>query len=886
MKPHLPFLLLILSSLSASLLAQTCPSAASGPPGSKNLPIGFAPGERDLSHRIGMNKATTNPPIGPATAAAEWAESNGVFCHWSNAELMNELQKENDLFIITTNAGWWNSWLASNGIPTTNVHYLNAPTDSLYVRDFGPWFIWDANQMFGLVDNIYNRPRPLDDVIPGIIAATYGIRYYGMDLIHTGGNYYTDGFGNAWSTRLVYKENPSKTEAEVNQIMADYLGIERYVTPEISYTIEHFDTFGKILAPDSMIWGEFPVNTTPWYYCEAALAYYQTLQCPYGWPYKIRRMPLWDIWSSWTAYINGLQTQDKLLICNYSLPSDAIAKQIYEEAAPGYRVINVGNGGTTWGDSIHCRTRNFVRRDAIRIYAQPHWESTDDVLNPYPVAARVIPDNSTALSKNPEIHWTRSGGAPFQAVSMTPTGNPHEYAGTIPAQPLGTRIDYFIHAEDLASNQKNEPLVAPSGMFTIQIESDVEPPDLQHLAIHGATPAEWPLTIECTATDNTGIPAVTLEYSIKGVPQPAVTLAQDEGTFRFSALMTGSAALNDLISYRIVAQDGASPSNVRRAPTDGWNYFKISASKPIAVIDLDKSPDSGPVLAAACDDLGLSVRYLSAWPASLGTYQAALICLGMNPTKGSLTSSQANGLVSFLNAGGNAYLEGGNCFAQDSSSSIYRASFGIASASAGSAVSSSVTGAAGTITAGMTFGYYGENDSSDHLTPAASALAVLHDGSDAKAVTYSTGTFRTAALSLQIADLVDGAHPSHGKLLAARLLEHLGFAIDLVAHVANNDPTKYAVDVKGDANANLGLCVSYGPGYRPLPQGLMLIDTITMLPPIIATLDGSGEFHAEYPVPALPSLDGVELYFQAWLQDMTTGQRYLTNRDRVTYHIS
>ncbi|MBI4882005.1 MAG: agmatine deiminase family protein [Planctomycetes bacterium] len=879
-------LLSLLAFGSNRLLAQSAAGTAPMPPGVKNLPIGWGPGERDLSHTIGMNKATTAPPTGPVTAAAEYDENIGVFCLWSNAELMDELQTGNDIYVITTNSSWWNSWFSSNGIPTTNVNYLNASTDTFWVRDYGPWFIWDGNQNFGLVDNIYNRPRPLDDVIPGAIASAYGVPYYGMDLIHTGGNYYADGFGNAWSSRLVYQENPSKTEAQVNQIMEDYLGIERYVTRELNYDIEHFDTFGKVLAPDTILWGEFPYNTTPWCWSEGALDYLETLQSAYGWPYKIHRMPLYTVGSSWSAYINSLQTQKKILLAKHNQASDATAKAIYEQAAPGYQVININAAGTYWGDSIHCRSRNFIMGNAIRIYAQPHWESTDKTASPYAVKAEVIPDNATSLAANPTIYWTTTGGAPFSVATMSPTANPDEYQGYIPAQPFGTTVEYYIYAQDLTGKTKKCPFVAPDGMFQIAVAADTSHPELDHVCVMSATTAEWPLTVDCIAKDNNCVPAVTLTYKINGVLQPAVTMVKDTGTFRFTGQMTGTVAVGDLISYKIEAVDNATSPNTLASPYLGWNYFPISSQKPIVVVELDQTPGSGKVLVDACEDLGLNVRYSTTWPSSLSSYSAALVCLGMNPTKKALTSSQANALVSFLNAGGSAYMEGGDCWATDSYASTYRSYFGISSAATGADVTGTIVGVSGQPTAGMTFSFYGENDSSDHLTPSGSATAVLKTGTYNKSVFYATGTYETAASSFEISSLVDAADPSHTKLLAGRILDQLGFDIDLVAHQANNDPASYAVDIKGYANALYALLVSSAPGYRPLPYAVLVLDSVTMLPPMYGTLTAAGTAHHSFTVPTNPALDGVEVYFQAYMQNTVTGARYLTNRDVITYEIN
>lgn len=856
------------------------------PPGQGNLPIGLTPEEEGLTHLIGIYRDVTPPPDGPVRSAAEWDESIGVFTLWSNAELIDELQKDNDVYIITTNTSWWLSWLSSHGIPSTNFHFLIAPTNSLYTRDYGPWFIWDGHGDFGLVDNIYNRPRPDDDVIPEKISQAYRIPYFGMDLVHTGGNYYTDGFGNAFSTQLVFKENPGKTKEQVKQIMHEYLGIDCYHNPDISYSIEHFDTYGKILAPDRMIWGLFPENTTPWIYNEAALKYWQTRQSPYGWPFKILRMPLWDAGGSWTAYINALQTNNKIITGKYWTAHDQEAKAIYEAIAPGYDVINVDAGGTNWGDSIHCRTRNFHKGDTIRIYPAPHWESTDDDVNPYEIRAEIIPDNSTSLKGDPLIYWTTTGGPPFSQEIMSPTGNPDEYGGAIQAQPHGTLVSYYIHAEDHAGNEKDCPLVAPDGMFVIQVEDDILAPELDHDAIHGLALSDWPCTVTCTAIDNTGIPSVSLEYEINGMPQGSVTLVKQEGTFVFSGEMTGSVSLGDLISYRITAVDGASPANAASNPSMGWNYFTIDPRNKVLVVELDSSPDSGSVLVDVCDDLGLNVQYSQSWPADPSNYDVLMICLGMDPMNTALSWSEANQLKSYLNGGGSAYMEGGDCWAQDSSKNVYNSYFGIDSASSGKLISSAIVGVPGEITQGMNFTYHGEKNSSDHLTPSASADVCFTSGGYNKAVLYSTGTYNTVAQSFQSADLVEKSTPSHIKYLAACYLNHLGMDIGLVVHTDTVQGRMYTFELKGDAYADYMLLYALSPGYYPFGSaGILQIDPGTIKPLLTGILPVGGVLNFDVSIPNDPSLSGLEFYFQAYMKDMGSGTYYLTNRDRMVIDI-
>lgn len=846
------------------------------------LSIGLTLDELKLMHLIGVNHRATSPPTGPVRAAAEWDESQGVFCLWDNSDLMRELQEDNDLYIITTSSdkSWWQSWLNSNGIPQTRVKWLIAYTNTWWVRDYGPWFVWDGNNDFGLVDTIYNRPRPSDDAIPGKISTAYGIPLYAPDLEHTGGNYYADGYGNAWSSTLVYSENPGMSEAQVNQKMADYLGIDRYITRDLKIDIEHIDTFGKPLAPDVLVWSDFPQGKDHRGWSEAAHKYYKTLASPYDRPYKIHRMPLWNYSYSMTAYINSLQTQNKIIIPKYNTGNDNTAVSIYEDAAPGYEVVKVSSGGTYWGDSVHCRTRNFVRGDGVRIYAYPPADSEDTVYG-YDVRAEIYTDNSTSLDGNPAIYYSTTGGAPFSSVPMYTTGNPDEYVGTIPAQSWGSTVSYYVFAQDLLGNDRTHPPVAPDGLHSFDVAQDLTPPDMDHDVVHGAAVGDWPITFRARVTDNTCLPDVTLQYSVDGVNQPAVTMTRVPGTFLYEGVPTAPVSTGDRIEYRIVATDSSAAQNQTVSPYENSNVFYIASHNAVCVIDLDQTPFSGDDWVDMCCSFGLSWEFTDSWPSSLSGYDAVIICLGMSPHNKQLSTSQANALVSFLNAGGAAYMEGGNCFAQDSARTIYRPYFGLSTASSGSTLSGTLSGVSGTPTDGMSFSYNGDPGSCDHLTPSG-ATAVIKNGSYNKTVVYDTGTYATVGSSFEFCGLVDGSDPSRAKKLAAFYLDHLGFGIDLVVHGTGDIGGNVTLDVKGDPGDTYIAAYSFGPNHKNLASGTLLIsnDSLNKLP--LRTIPSSGEDSRTLSIPNNTNLIGREVYFQARVNPSGGGAKYLTNRDMFT----
>jgi hypothetical protein len=242
--------------------------------------------------------------------------------------------------------------------------------------------------------------------------------------------------------------------------------------------------------------------------------------------------------------------------------------------------------------------------------------------------------------------------------------------------------------------------------------------------------------------------------------------------------------------------------------------------------------------------------------------------------------AQASELVSYLQSGGAAYLEGGNAFAQDSARSIYGSWFGIASASSGSTLYGSLAGVVGEPTEGMSFSYDGDTGSSDHLTPAAGADAVLRNGSYTKAVLHGTGTYSTVASSHEFCGLVDGPDPSRAKKLAAIYLDHLGLDIDLVVHGNAVLGGSFSFDLKGTPGDGYKVAYALGPGYKDHPIGLVLIDLSTKKKLYTGTFDAGGELHRTIDVPNKVSLVGREVYFQALIRP-AAGEDHLTNRDRI-----
>ena len=95
----------------------------------------------------------------------------------------------------------------------------------------------------------------------------------------------SDGFGTGFSSRLVVDENgpggffnpTSKTEAEIDTLMKQFMGIKTYVTmPVLPYDgIHHIDMHMKLLDEETLLVGEYPFGIADGPQIEQNISYIQ-----------------------------------------------------------------------------------------------------------------------------------------------------------------------------------------------------------------------------------------------------------------------------------------------------------------------------------------------------------------------------------------------------------------------------------------------------------------------------------------------------------------------------------------------------------------------------------------------------------------------------------
>ncbi|MCS6973118.1 MAG: T9SS type A sorting domain-containing protein [Cyclobacteriaceae bacterium] len=215
--------------------------------------------------------------------------------------------------------------------------------------------------------------------------------------------------------------------------------------------------------------------------------------------------------------------------------------------------------------------------------------NTENVTGPYTVTVTIQADNSYQAS-SVKLNYT-TNGTTFTEVTMTPTGNPHEFTANIPSTGTSTTYGYYISVNDNNNRQfvkpgkfvrkQNSELQA---LYLFEAGPDTRPPVISHSPRPFLTEDDTQLLIDARVSDNIGIASVVLQYQINGATQPPInfTLQSPGEDSIYHAVINLGAGLNDgdVVRYRIVATDNSSNSNVGTLPATGFFTLNVVGLAP------------------------------------------------------------------------------------------------------------------------------------------------------------------------------------------------------------------------------------------------------------------------------------------------------------------
>ncbi|MCB0805531.1 MAG: hypothetical protein KDC05_07000 [Bacteroidales bacterium] len=209
--------------------------------------------------------------------------------------------------------------------------------------------------------------------------------------------------------------------------------------------------------------------------------------------------------------------------------------------------------------------------------------------------------------------------------------------------------------------------------------------------------------------------------------------------------------------------------------SDADTYNEVIGQIPVLIVNMDPSNNSVPAMETAMISLGVSYDLVTSIPADMNLYSSVFVCLGIYSNNHILSTAESTLLVDYLNNGGQLYMEGGDTWYYDSQTAVH-GMFNINATGDGTSDMATVQGQAGTITAGMSFSYSGENNYMDHIDPISPAFSILKNSSPVygTAVAYDAGTYKTIGASHEFGGLDDGTFPSTKEELMNQYLTFFG----------------------------------------------------------------------------------------------------------------
>ena len=406
----------------------------------------------------------TDPPTPEVRNVAEFDQMQAVLVRYPFGipiSLIKEMAEKTEIITIVANTNEQETvedLYTSNGVNTENTAYLLAQSDSYWVRDYGPWFVFDGNKDPGIVDFPYNRNRPNDNNIPAAVAEYLEIDLYGMKVYHTGGNYMCDGMGQAASTDLVWEENPTLSHEDIDTIFNDYLGIETYhVRPDpLDDYIKHIDCWGKFLSPGKVLIGQVPSTDYRYVDFEEAANYFASQTSSYGKPYEVIRVYTPGD-APYTPYTNSLILNKKIFVPITGSQWDDEAIETYEEAMPGYEIVGILHDGWFNTDALHCRTKGVADIGMLYINHIPLLGNVGYLEN-YEITAKVLVASNQPIYNDSVLIYYSINEDDYEVTKMTYLGN-DEWTGTISGIMPGDEVDYYLYAADWSGRQNMHPYI-------------------------------------------------------------------------------------------------------------------------------------------------------------------------------------------------------------------------------------------------------------------------------------------------------------------------------------------------------------------------------------------------------------------------------------------
>ena len=455
-------------------------------------------------------------PITRARAPAEWEEVQGVVLGWFEADFLWQqsrakelggwtetmlrarrefvaehvelvgalLQTGVEVYILddTTNAYSLPDTLSELGLEAPEIHVVpfvpSYHEDRIYkpwLRDNGPFSVY--REEVGSLQLLGWRNDVGAEITAEFMRKPLHTFETDAGYYTDGGNYLVDGSGRLFYDSRYQPENPRERKT-VRDTWKESFGIEDSV--ELPPYQIHLDYYLKLVDEETFFVSEIPATNylgneqrnDDQERIEAAVETIRSRTLSRsGRPYRFVPIPNSPSRSGSyetvdATYINSLIINTTVIVPTFDHPpSDTEALQLYEKHMPGYRVLAVPSSRfAERGGGIHCATREIYADDPLLI---DHDRLPDSVprAGEWEIDARI---QSASGIAGAVLYWKAGGNGRFEQVPMAYRSG-DRFTASIPGQPPGTQVHYYVEAASNDGKRMTRPMVAPDWSYSFNV---------------------------------------------------------------------------------------------------------------------------------------------------------------------------------------------------------------------------------------------------------------------------------------------------------------------------------------------------------------------------------------------------------------------------------
>ncbi len=401
-------------------------------------------------YAIAVPRPKDVPATGLIESPPEYSPTHGVVFYYVSSQwptvvrdlvvaLTSDPQYDEIAYVVvssTSQRSSATSLFTSGGADMSKVEFIIQPANALWMRDYGPHFIWQGGAL-AIVDSHYYPDRSLDNFIPTLLGDDHlEMPTYDMGLYYSGGNFQPGPDRSGFATSLVNLDNPSSQgfdSALIAELFAQYQGIDTlHVMSQLPFSVDgtgHIDMWMYIVDEDTVIISEFKPgsNATAIAITNNAVTYME------GLGFEVFRTPAWNAYNNsyWThfTYTNAFRVNDRIFVISFGegsssyLDEDADALAAWEAAAgPDVELVVIDAYDIIWASgAFHCIVMQVPRYTA----EVPAVQVTSPVGGELLVSGTnhaitwVASDTDNAVIPQIDLYYSTDGGDNYTHIVTT-----------------------------------------------------------------------------------------------------------------------------------------------------------------------------------------------------------------------------------------------------------------------------------------------------------------------------------------------------------------------------------------------------------------------------------------------------------------------------------